>query len=353
MKMKTLLLGSAAAFTLAGANAQAADLSVAEPVDYVRVCDAFGTGYYYIPGTDTCLKISGLVRFEVKIDDDSEAYDTDDDGYHEDDWRFHTRGTIIVESKSMTDWGPLYTYIEAESNWERDFDDGGAFTVQEAYVSLGPILAGKAQSAFDNGGGYTYEGYDLTDNKPNQLQLSWALNGFGIILAAEDPYQRYDDGFPNVVSAPDAGASEVGDMPDLVAAITGEGEGWNAKLGFLYSDYYEGLWAVQGAVEFKVFGNDSFLVHALYGDADDAGSQWAILASYKHFWQSNLYSAVTVRYDDVDADVGDDTDGIHVAFNTVYSPVEDFAVGAEVRYTDIDDDDDWSGLIRIQRDFGG
>ena len=344
MRIKTLLLGSAAAMAFAGAQAQAADLSVAEPVDYVRVCDAFGTGYYYIPGTDTCLKISGLVRFETIFEEDDVAYeDEDGDPEHLDDWRFHTRGTIIVESKSMTDWGPLYTYIEAESNWERDFD--GAFEVQEAYVSLGPILAGLAQSAFDNGGGYTYEGYDLSDNKVNQFQLSWALNGFGIILAAEDPYGRSGDfgGY----DFPDYG-SEAGDIPDLVAAITAEGNNWSGKLSFLYSDAFDGFWGVQLGTEFKVFGNDGFRFHALYVDEDGADG-YGLLASYKHFWQSNLYSALTVRYDDIDF-VGD---GFKFAFNTVYSPVEDFAVGAEVRYDDFDSADTWSGIIRIQRDFGG
>ena len=62
---KSLLLGSAAAL-VATVSAQAADLPVrkAAPVDYVRVCDWAGTGYFYIPGTDTCLQISGLVRAE-------------------------------------------------------------------------------------------------------------------------------------------------------------------------------------------------------------------------------------------------------------------------------------------------
>ena len=69
MKLKTLLLSSAAAFAVVGgaAAAQAADLSVAEPVDYVKVCDAFGAGYWYIPGTDTCLKIGGLVRMDIQF----------------------------------------------------------------------------------------------------------------------------------------------------------------------------------------------------------------------------------------------------------------------------------------------
>jgi hypothetical protein len=36
-----------------------------EPAEYVRVCDAYGSGFYYIPGTDTCLRIGGYVRYEV------------------------------------------------------------------------------------------------------------------------------------------------------------------------------------------------------------------------------------------------------------------------------------------------
>ncbi|SOC18019.1 porin, partial [Stappia indica] len=43
MNIKSILLGASAA-ALAATGAQAADLPVApEPVDYVRVCDAFGT----------------------------------------------------------------------------------------------------------------------------------------------------------------------------------------------------------------------------------------------------------------------------------------------------------------------
>ena len=63
MKMvKSLLLGSAAGL-VAVAGAQAADLPVkAKPVQYVKICSLYGAGFYYIPGTDTCLKIGGWVR---------------------------------------------------------------------------------------------------------------------------------------------------------------------------------------------------------------------------------------------------------------------------------------------------
>jgi hypothetical protein len=66
--VKSLLLGSASVLmTVAGA--QAADLPTrkAAPVEYVRVCDAYGAGFFYIPGTDTCLRVGGLVLAQVRI----------------------------------------------------------------------------------------------------------------------------------------------------------------------------------------------------------------------------------------------------------------------------------------------
>src|ERR1700732_1264152 len=63
MKMvKSLLLGTAAGF-VAVAGAQAADMPVkAKPVQYVKICSLYGDGYYYIPGSDTCIKFGGYVR---------------------------------------------------------------------------------------------------------------------------------------------------------------------------------------------------------------------------------------------------------------------------------------------------
>jgi len=65
MKMvKSLLLGSAAALVAVTAG-QAADLPVkAKPVEYVKVCSLYGAGFYYMPGTDMCIKIGGWVRAE-------------------------------------------------------------------------------------------------------------------------------------------------------------------------------------------------------------------------------------------------------------------------------------------------
>src|SRR5207244_7435793 len=63
MKMvKSLLLGSAAGLVVV-AGAQAADMPVKAPaVQYVKICSLYGDGFYYIPGTDICLKLGGYVR---------------------------------------------------------------------------------------------------------------------------------------------------------------------------------------------------------------------------------------------------------------------------------------------------
>uniref|UniRef100_UPI0025EE0153 porin n=1 Tax=Tardiphaga sp. TaxID=1926292 RepID=UPI0025EE0153 len=63
--IKGLILGSAASILAMGA-AQAADLPVkAKAVEYVKVCSLYGAGFYYIPGTDTCIKIGGAIRLDV------------------------------------------------------------------------------------------------------------------------------------------------------------------------------------------------------------------------------------------------------------------------------------------------
>ncbi len=78
MKIKSLLIGSAALMT-ASSGAYAADAIVMadpEPVEYVRVCDVYGPGFFYIPGTETCLKIGGYVRFDIQISPGFTGYQT-------------------------------------------------------------------------------------------------------------------------------------------------------------------------------------------------------------------------------------------------------------------------------------
>ena len=73
MKMiKSLILGSAAGL-VAMSGAQAADLPVkAKAVEYVRICSLYGAGFYYIPGTDTCIKLGGYLRVDMCVNTNSD-----------------------------------------------------------------------------------------------------------------------------------------------------------------------------------------------------------------------------------------------------------------------------------------
>src|ERR1700753_3255657 len=69
--IRGLLLGTGAVI-FATAGAQAADLPVkAKAVEYVRICSLYGAGFYYIPGTDTCIKLGGYLRAEVGVNTNS------------------------------------------------------------------------------------------------------------------------------------------------------------------------------------------------------------------------------------------------------------------------------------------
>ncbi|ACP24608.1 hypothetical protein NGR_c08170 [Sinorhizobium fredii NGR234] len=142
MNIKSLLLGSAAALA-AVSGAQAADAIVAaepEPMEYVRVCDAFGTGYFYIPGTETCLKINGFVRFQVDFGPDKSGVS---------DWDAFTRGFLAFDAKNDTEYGALTSLIALEI--DGDAQEGGNFKLDEAYIQLGGFKVGRFYSWWDKG----------------------------------------------------------------------------------------------------------------------------------------------------------------------------------------------------------
>ena len=121
MKLKSLLLGSAAALVaVSGARAADAIVVEAEPMEYVRVCDMYGKGYFYIPGTETCLKLSGQLRVRYRVNGDH------DDGVVS-DHEVNTRVRLYFDAKNETEYGTLTSKVRLA--FERN-----EFTYQEDYV---------------------------------------------------------------------------------------------------------------------------------------------------------------------------------------------------------------------------
>ncbi len=142
MNIKSLLIGSAAALA-AVSGAQAADAIVAaepEPLEYVRVCDAFGTGFFYIPGTETCLKFSGYVRFQT-------TFGRDESGTS--DWNSFTRAQFNVDTRTDTEIGAVRGFIEFRGDAENGAGSSG-LNIQQAFIELGGLKVGKFYSWWDD-----------------------------------------------------------------------------------------------------------------------------------------------------------------------------------------------------------
>src|ERR1700729_1249201 len=131
MKMvKSLILGSAAAL-VGMSGAQAADLPVkAKAVEYVRICSLYGAGFYYIPGTDTCIKIGGYLRAEVNIHggNSNAPYWSGDGGIntrYENEYSDLARMALTVDTRTATEYGVVRTFGQADFSFGTQGYGGG------------------------------------------------------------------------------------------------------------------------------------------------------------------------------------------------------------------------------------
>jgi len=386
MKLKTLLLGSAAAFVVAG-GAQAADLSIAEPVDYVRVCDAFGTGYWYIPGTDTCLKIGGKVQFDVKfrrdgwgdyyngytvgsstgafvtVTDTSGSialgswYSFTNSGYtvfpsgHSSDWKFVTEASVNFTASSMTEYGLLKAYLNLKGVYDHWDGKGGEVSLDGAYLSLGHLTFGHTDSPSNLSNGYADAAW-RPDHTQNLIMLSWAAAGFGIQLGIEDPYKRWGTELPVYYDAVH--------MPDITGNITVSQDHWNAKLVAAYGEMdFGSVYMIGGTVEAKM-DMFSILVGGAFGTGDrflgtqdlwnNGAEQWSAWISGKFQATPTLsiagsYAISGVEYTSTTATAG--------GAKLVWSPVpgfEAYAEGMAWKFSN-EDEHDWSGKVGVARSF--
>src|SRR4051812_26509694 len=159
MKMvKSLILGSAAGLVAMG-GAQAADLPVkAKAVEYVKVCSLYGAGFWYIPGTDTCIRIGGAVRIDTAIN--GGIYDNPfwrggasaAQNYGKDWYTTRSRLNLTEDTRTATEYGVLRTYANVQFDWTRGgsgIAGGAPVEVDLAFIQFAGFTFGKAVSQFD------------------------------------------------------------------------------------------------------------------------------------------------------------------------------------------------------------
>ncbi|QKV18496.1 porin [Oricola thermophila] len=234
MKIKSLLLGSAAAL-VAVSGARAADaVIIPEPemVEYVRVCDAAGTGYFYIPGTETCLKISGFVRYQMDF--------AGGDGYGDQDgWDKEYDVNLLFEAWNDTEYGPLYSQIRLEADGGVGEDArplGDSFVnIDKAYFTLAGVTMGYKNSFWDYGFGGPADIWNNGGPMTGMVGYTANAGGFSISLALEDDGSA--DWTPAILGVV---SGSIGDLALTLGAVyeddgaTGEVSDWGFKATAAY-----------------------------------------------------------------------------------------------------------------------
>lgn len=388
-----------------------------EPMDYVRVCDTYGAGFYYMPGTETCLKTSGYVRFDVgagsvgnpdvldRNSDDPDTWWQDLDV--RDTYNVLTRFQLRLDARSETELGTLRAYAAINYQWETTtveqrlyFNNGytttvTSLTLEHMYIEIGGFRIGKTDSLFTTFTGYAggvinddIIGYGPYDT--NQISYGWSSgNGLSIGIALETgsgseimPFQPPFTWYPDVG---DAYTTE-SYMPHLVGGIGWEGS-WG---GVSVVAGYDSVWeqgAVKGRVDFYPTDRLALFAMAGWAGVDDDnlfnqymfeyitpggmpdspnyfapwGGEWAV-------WAGASFKATDKATVNVQASY-DQLEDIAIVANVAYEVVPNFVVTPEIVYMEnfndgMDEYADWNWgtkypvrsfgfFVRAQANFGG
>lgn len=229
--------------------------------EYVRVCSAHGAGFFYIPGSDTCIKIGGRVRFDYGL---GQTYNRQSNVTG-----MGALGRFELDARNSTEYGLLraYTRVDFQRNTggaSVTSGSGGrvgtlfggsgngfastsgnvqtAVNISRAFVQLGGMTAGRSVSFFSfYAGDYEMVGTTAGDGRTTQLLAYTATfgSGFSGTLSVEDTVERRNAiawaGNNTVTIITGAGTGTGGTyynyggaaMPDIVANLRVD-QGWGS-----------------------------------------------------------------------------------------------------------------------------
>ncbi len=367
MKLKTLLLGSAAAM-IAVTGARAADAIVAEPepVEYVKVCDMYGAGYFYIPGTETCIRFSGLVRSTFTHDTDQQTvaavvasrvfvgvgiappagavidaatttasgsvYDVPASAAVRDSvstWTYRAR--LNVQTANETDYGTLTSIIrlQGDGNGGSDADVG----IDRALIGLGGFRLGYTDQYWATNHGYGTPGpINDTPSGFDQaiiLDYTYTANGLAVTVGVQD----------------EVGTANAVEDPGLYAGLN-YGASWGNFAATLGYDTLNSNAAGRVSLTLNVI--DGLTIKGLYAGVFDSGDvnqfvgsdyEWGVGVNYQATDAINVYAS----YFD-----NDTIDGAGGVIGANYAFASGIRIQGEVTFRE---DSEQEYRLRVQRSF--
>ena len=235
----------------------------------MKICSLYGAGFYYIPGTDTCLKVGGFVRAEVNINTPGGSFPqystVNFDDRSTNDARWRTRGGLSLDAREQTAYGTLRAYVnltvtvtDASSGTQSGANSPG-FWHNAAFIQFAGFTAGNTVSFFD---------FDLIATYSNQTnRLGSSVAGSGIPLFAYTA--QFGNGFSASISAESPlGRRAAIDRGTAAGGPAGAnnnyaGFGWPDIVGNIHLDQSWGSAQVMGALH---------QVNALYYNTAAAGT---------------------------------------------------------------------------------
>ncbi|MEP9347636.1 porin [Xanthobacter sp. KR7-225] len=334
----------ALAMGVAAGPAAAADLMPTKAKSaFMRACTEQGEGFFYIPGTDTCLRVGGYVWAEGYFNTYTDYPPENDKSYS-----IATAG-VILDARTSTEYGTLRSYFEGRFKWRSadPWSDGpnkSEVEVWNAYIQFAGFTFGKAQSFFDFYANANVLGTDPAtigdDVRLNLLAYTYEFGSSGLSatislesaaernsgVLAQNPLLPVTDGdFQAGVSATDivGNLKYSGDWGE--AQLSGALHQTNA-LNVLNTLTSQSTWgyALQAGIMFKLdklAEGDTLYIQSAYADGamaylglvDPSGmysppdafispaglstvSGWNVTASFLHNWSEKWSSALFGGY---------------------------------------------------------
>jgi hypothetical protein len=256
---RKLILGSAASFLAIGA-AQAADLPVkAKAVEYVRICSLYGSGFFYIPGTDTCIKLGGYLRVDTTFNGGAHGApawsgDLGQQNRFRDYFVSRSRMALTVDTRTATEYGVVRTFGQGDFQFNNfggsnpatltafpggasnalNVPGGGYVAVEFVFIQFAGFTFGKSASAYATPWQGTPGNIDsnllgghTSDTGVNNIQYTAEFgNGVSGTVGLDDPtvWNRtsvYNLSIPSAIGANGTGSSAYGGAfaPDIVGRI--------------------------------------------------------------------------------------------------------------------------------------
>ncbi|WP_027584347.1 porin [Bradyrhizobium sp. Ai1a-2] len=176
--MRTLILGTAAGL-MATSGAYAADLPIkAKPIEYMKICSAYGAGFFFIPGTDTCMKIGGYLRVDATFDGGVQGApawngDAGQRNRYFDYFAARSRMLLSIDTRTATDYGVVRTFGQGRFQFSTlgnntfnpnsingslpvagsqllDTPGGGVATIQFLFIQFAGFTFGQSASAYSS-----------------------------------------------------------------------------------------------------------------------------------------------------------------------------------------------------------